>query len=628
MNNFLKFEFENRIFISLSIVAVIYTFSITIFQNSPSMLILIGSLLNLSASFSLVVGYSVLAGGMLVICVLRMWAGTILSSQTVMSFQVRSESLQRVGPYILVRNPIYLADLSAIFCFSVCMPLPAILMPVLFYLHYIQLIRYEEQSFSDTFSLEMEDYKKQTPRLFPTVFSLKNFLSAGDRLHINYDGLRHNALYLLFIPGYLVAAAEQNFLFAVLIGIPGVVDWAVIHTKIGLNKDKPEEKKRDTGTTKKSKVFEDILYAQCWEDPSIDRTAFNMKKDDVLFSITSGGCNVLTFLLDNPKKIIALDISPYQNHLLELKITCFKGFDYKNLLKFIGITPTDDREKMYDEIRGLLTGDARNYWDQNLEKINKGIMHCGRYEKYMRLLGRLLNILIGKKVIKQLFLTHKIEDRIDLYDQKWNNFRWKIFTKIMLSRKIMSLLFDKAFFAYLEDSFSFGDHFALKTEQAFKKLPVRESYFLTYILFGNYSIFALPDYLRPENFDTIRKRVSRIEIITDSCQNYFSSIKDNSISRFNYSNIFEWMSEIDFENLLKETIRVAKDGGIMTYRNLLVPREHPYFLSRSIRSLKRLAENLKSLDLSFIYNNYIVEKIEKEGLSWDMMSKSFQTIKN
>jgi len=198
----------------------------------------------------------------------------------------------------------------------------------------------------------------------------------------------------------------------------------------------------------------------------------------------------------------------------------------------------------------------------------------------------------------------------------------------MLSRKIMSLLFDKAFFEYLEDSFSFGDHFANKTEQAFKNLPIRASYFLTYILFGNYNIFALPDYLRPENYETIRERASRIEIITNSCQQYFSSIEEESISRFNYSNIFEWMSEDDFENLLKETVRVAKNGSIMTYRNLLVPREHPYFLSKSIRSLKSLAANLRSLDLSFIYNNYIVEKIEKECLPWDMKSTPSQTIKN
>jgi S-adenosylmethionine-diacylglycerol 3-amino-3-carboxypropyl transferase len=600
----------------------------TVFSESPIVLALAGNIVGLSEYHSVILGFSSLSVAMLLICILRMWAGSILSSQTVMSFKVQSDRLQIVGPYKLIRNPIYLADLLAITCFSLCMPLVALLMPVLFYFHYIQLIHYEERSFQEGFSRELENYKKQTPRLFPTPKSLSHFFNATDTIQLNYDGLRHNALYLLFIPGFLVAAAEQSFVYAVLIGAPGVIDWAIVHTKIGIDKTNKAKEKSDRGEPKKSKVFEDILYAQCWEDPSVDRAAFNIREDDILFSITSGGCNVLTFLLDNPKKIIALDISPYQNYMLELKMACFKGFDHQNLLKFSGITPCIDRVKMYHWIRGYLSVEARRYWDQNQSKIKQGIIHSGRYEKYMRLLGRLLNLLIGKNVISDLFRTYNRLERIKLYDQKWKTLRWGIFTRIMLSRKTMSLLFDKAFFAYLEDSFSFGDHFARKTERAFKELPLKENYFLTYILFGNYDTDALPAYLRRENFDTIRSRVSRIEIITGSCQDYFYSLSEDSISKFNYSNIFEWMSEREFELLLRETIRVAKDGAILTYRNLLVQRERPYLLNSSIRSLPKLARNLKSVDLSFIYNNYVIEKIKKERPSWTMKSKSFQIAKN
>jgi len=628
MDKLLKFEFEYRIFISLSIVLIIFFISITVFQNVPSVLVLAGSLLGFSDHYSVIIGFSILSGIMLMLSLLRMWAGSILSSQTVMSFKVQSAELQISGPYHLVRNPIYLSDLTAIICFSFCLPLTALLMPLLFYLHYVRLIRYEELSFASTSFTEMENYKKETPRLLPSIVSVKKFIQAGDRLKINSDGARHNALYLLFVPGFLVAAVEQNFLIAVLIGFPGVIDWAIVHTKIGLPKDKAVNENNDNKAIKKSKVFEDVLYAQCWEDPSIDRAAFNISEDDVLFSITSGGCNVLTFLLDNPRKIIALDVSPYQNYLLELKIACFTGLTHQDLLRFVGVLPAENRVAMYHDIRQYLSEDAANYWNQNTTKIRDGIMHCGRYEKYMRLLGGMLKVLIGRKIINRLFLTQRIEERRRLYDQYWNNYRWKIFTRIMLSRKTMSLLFDKAFFAYLEESFSFGDHFAHKTEQAFKKLPVRRNYFLTYILYGNYNLFALPEYLRPENFDTVRERVSRIHIVTDTCQNYFSLIEDNSISRFNFSNIFEWMSEVEFENLLRETLRVAKDGSVMTYRNLLVLREHPYILNTSIRSLKELAVNLKSLDLSFIYNNYVVEKIEKENFSWRMKSELSQTIKS
>jgi hypothetical protein len=43
---------------------------------------------------------------------------------------------------------------------------------------------------------------------------------------------------VLFVPGFLVAAYTDNFLHALFIGLPGVVDWAVRHTVIGTRKQR------------------------------------------------------------------------------------------------------------------------------------------------------------------------------------------------------------------------------------------------------------------------------------------------------------------------------------------------------------------------------------------------------
>jgi S-adenosylmethionine-diacylglycerol 3-amino-3-carboxypropyl transferase len=58
------------------------------------------------------------------------------------------------------------------------------------------------------------------------------------------------------------------------------------------------------------KVFSDILYAQCWEDPDLDREAFHIGPDDTVFSVTSGGCNALAFLADGPRRVVAIDLNP------------------------------------------------------------------------------------------------------------------------------------------------------------------------------------------------------------------------------------------------------------------------------------------------------------------------------
>ncbi len=81
--------------------------------------------------------------------------------------------------------------------------------------------------------------------------------------------------------------------------------------------------------------------------------------------------------------------------------------------------------------------------------------------------------------------------------------------------------------------------------------------------------------------------------MTDSCEHFFSALPENYISKFNFSNIFEWMSVDAYENLLRQSIHVAKDRAILTYRNLLVPRKHPISLNENIRSLDKLANKSK-----------------------------------
>ena len=72
------------------------------------------------------------------------------------------------------------------------------------------------------------------------------------------------------------------------------------------------------------------------------------------------------------------------------------------------------------------------------------------------------------------------------------------------------------------------------------------------------------------------------------------------------------MSVDAYEQLLRETIRVATDGAVITYRNLLVHRERPDSLAYRIHPLNTLAQELHRKDLSFIYSNYVVEEIHKK----------------
>jgi S-adenosylmethionine-diacylglycerol 3-amino-3-carboxypropyl transferase len=602
-----------RIFISLSIVTIVTTISFLFFSKAPSSIEIAGSWVGLPSGLSVRYGYLIIAFLVLLASLIRMWAGSVLTSKTVMAFRVQNSKLALSGPYKFVRNPIYFADLIAFSALSLCLKPVGLLIPVLIWIHYYQLIKYEEEKLVTRFGDIYSDYIMSVPGLSPGIRQIKSFSDINQDFSINYDGFRHNAQYILFIPGLIFASITGKFIFAILIGLPAVIDWAVIHTIIGVSKDTRENKKvfHKRRELIHSKVFRDILYAQCWEDPQMDRIAFDTKPGDTVLSITSGGCNALAFLLDDPAKVICLDMNRFQNYLLSLKISAFKKLSYDETLEFLGVRPSKRRCYLYERLKPVLSEEEQLYWNNKKADLNRGIIHCGKYERYMHLLKNVFRILIGRKIIIELFNTSCIEEQRILFQRKWDNFKWKLFCRIFLSRAFASMLFDKAFYKYLEPSFSFEKYYRSAVRSAVTELPARDNYFLAYILSGNYFTDNLPVYLKKENYELIRDRVDRIKMVTSGCREYLSSLPGDTISKFNFTNIFEWMSIEEFTLILLETLRIAKDGAVITYRNHLVTRNRPDVFADKIIPDMELSLELRKKDRSFIYKAYVVERINK-----------------
>ncbi len=383
------------------------------------------------------------------------------------------------------------------------------------------------------------------------------------------------------------------------------------------------------GVVRRKQVFEDVLYANCWEDPEIDRAAFRIGKDDVVFSITSGGCNALAFLLDDPARVVALDLNPCQSHLLDLKMAAFQELEHEDLLDFLGVrarTRTHTRTHTnanahagrlatYRRLRPRIEPASRAFWDGEGAKLGAGILHGGRFERYVSLVRTWIVRLMGRALVERLLATGDADARRRLYDRHWDGPRWRALTDLLLSRRTLTWLFDGAFFAQIEDDEPFGRVFRARIEHALTELPVERNPFLSWCLLGGYPDDArLPVYLKPEHHETIRARLGRVERVTASCIDHFRTLEADTISRFNFTNIFEWVSPEDYEALLRETVRVATDGAVLTYRNLLVPRSRPAALAGVLRPHPRLASRLHARDLSFLYGSYVVETVRKAGV--------------
>ena len=364
-----------------------------------------------------------------------------------------------------------------------------------------------------------------------------------------------------------------------------------------------------------STIFQDILYAQCWEDPELDRAAFGLGPGATVFTITSGGCNALAFLADNPDRVMAADLNASQNHLTELKQAAFRDLNRGELLELMGVRDSSHRHDMFQALRKSLSGPALAYWDGQPHKIEQGLIHCGRYERYLGLLRTWTRRLMGAKLIEKFFAEDDPNRRAELFATQWNTVAWKLLTRVLLSRRTMTMLFDGAFFEYVEGDFSFGKHFARRVEFAMTVLPPRENPFLSYILLGRYfSEDHLPTCLLAKHHADIKRGLDKLSVHTASCDDFFRTLPDSTITHFNFTNIFEWVAQGAYEQLLRETHRVARPGATLTYRNLLVHRERPEGLADWFESDRALARAQHDRDRSFVYRNYVIEKVRKPAL--------------
>lgn len=356
-----------------------------------------------------------------------------------------------------------------------------------------------------------------------------------------------------------------------------------------------------------------LIFTHNWEDPQSDEAALRIKPDESVLAITSGGCNVLGFLLFDPKVIYSIDINPAQSHLLELKIAAISALEFDDFISFSGLRAHGNRQNLYIKIQPYLTKEALDFWDNHPKIIAHGFIMNGKYERFIRIAGKFINLLQGKKRVQNLFNERSKEEQENYFDTRWNTLRFHYLFKILFNKHILAkrgLVAD--YFHFDDGSTSFAESFYKRSKKAFRTIPVTGNYFLSLYLLGKYYRESeVPAYLKKENFHILKSRVDRIKIRSADAQGWIDSMPKASIDCFALSNICELMSEKDTLRLFTGVLRTARTGARIIFRNLMVPREVPDALSEYILKNKELSQAIFEKDRSFVYGKVAAYEVIK-----------------
>lgn len=312
--------------------------------------------------------------------------------------------------------------------------------------------------------------------------------------------------------------------------------------------------------------FSHIGYSTVWEDERIVDEGLRPAPGDTILSITSGGDLSLKFLAHEPARVISLDFNPRQTHLLELKRAALERLDHDELWEFFGLRGGASRVRLYERLRDALPPEARRFWDGSVNLILREGLACGKQDRYLRFVARAVAAVVGRRVVSRSFACRTVDEQRRQFDEEWDSWRWRLAAALLFNRTAYRIAFHRDHFRFARGGVHLADELRAQTSRSLRDIPRQDNFYLHYAFFGTYPDDEhCPAWLRRSSRDRLRGRLDRLEIRTDQLERFILSLPDHSIDCFNFSNIFDWMSQEAFVHLMGEVIRVARPGARLAY---------------------------------------------------------------
>lgn len=335
-----------------------------------------------------------------------------------------------------------------------------------------------------------------------------------------------------------------------------------------------------------------IHYSNCHED--VDMIfRYGNKNPKRILSICSALDNSLALLLMNPEKITVIDTNVTQIYLAKLKMTAIRNLSYEEYLEFYGFKDGDSLG-IYRRIEGLLDEDVRQYFNDNIFLISEiKLINCGKFEHYFQILkNKVMPSIHTKKSIEKFMQFDDLESQFEYYNKHFKNHRFKFMFKVFFSSTVMSRLGrDKAYFKFNEGSLT--EHLKRRTDLGFMNNKNKKNPYMQYVLLNRFD--ELPMYVQEDNFNIIKTRLDRINIINESFDEAIEN--DEKFDLMNLSDIFEYMPNNVMPDYEEKIFKSLNNGGRVIYWNMLNDR----FMGNKLKRIETSIAN----DRCFYYKNFL-----------------------
>ena len=328
-----------------------------------------------------------------------------------------------------------------------------------------------------------------------------------------------------------------------------------------------------------AQLFEGLVYAQIWEDPEVDMAALKLGPRSRLVTIASGGCNVMSYLTTDPMQVQAVDLNPAHVALLELKLTAARHLPhYEAFRAFFAEADTRENLRLYERfVEPQLAPSVRHYWNgrdlagrRRISLFRRNVYQHGLLGRTIQL-GHLVCRMHGKRPQRLLDARDLAEQRRLFEAELAPVFESPLVRKLAdLPAAYLGLGIPPAQFDALKADA--GGRLAALVRSRVERLacdfPIHENWFAWQAFGRRYpgQGQGLPPYLRPEHFQSLRERVTRVDVQQITVTDFLRRQDAASIDAYVLLDAQDWMSRVQIEALWAQMNRTARAGARAIFR--------------------------------------------------------------
>jgi S-adenosylmethionine-diacylglycerol 3-amino-3-carboxypropyl transferase len=324
--------------------------------------------------------------------------------------------------------------------------------------------------------------------------------------------------------------------------------------------------------------FRRLVYTQIWEDPEADLAALQLPLGSTIVTISSGGCNALSYLTAQPAQVYAVDLNEAHLSLLKLKLAGIRAFSsYAEFWQFFGAATSPANAELYrNRLRPMLDTNTRAYWDKRniIGRPRHGYFTNGFYRHGM--LGRFIGFahLLAKfaRIDLAALLNGKpgAPERVQSLDRLHRLFHSRLARLITQTPALLfSLGIPPQQRALLGGGAPLNEVLHERLLRLIDGHPNETNYFEWQALHRGYpgpGDRCLPPYLQRAQFERMRNGAGLIIPVHDNLRSFLESLPAREIDAVVLLDSQDWMAPDEIRALWDAIDRAGSDNVRVIFR--------------------------------------------------------------